>query len=30
MRLIITNPYPLDNIPKVMRGDFINVSLNWT
>ena len=28
MRLIITNPYPLDNIPKVIRGDYINVSLN--
>lgn len=28
MKLIITNPYPLDNIPKVMRGDYINLSLN--
>jgi phospholipid/cholesterol/gamma-HCH transport system substrate-binding protein len=28
MRLIITNPYPLDNIPKVIRGDYINLSLN--
>ena len=28
MRLIITNPYPLDNIPKVMRGDYMNLSLN--
>ena len=28
MRLIITNPYPLDNIPKVMRGDYLNLSLN--
>jgi len=27
MKLIITNPYPLDNIPKAMRGDFINLSL---
>jgi phospholipid/cholesterol/gamma-HCH transport system substrate-binding protein len=27
MRLIITNPYPLDNIPKVIRGDYINLSL---
>ncbi len=28
MRMIITNPYPLDNIPKVIRGDYINISLN--
>lgn len=28
MRLIITNPYPLDNIPKVIRGDYMNLSLN--
>ena len=28
MRLIVTNPYPLDNIPKVIRGDFMNLSLN--
>ena len=28
MRLIVTNPYPLDNIPKVIRGDYINLSLN--
>ena len=28
MRLIITNPYPLDNIPKVIRGDYLNLSLN--
>ena len=28
LKLIVTNPYPLDNIPKVMRGDFINLSLN--
>lgn len=27
MRLIITNPYPLDNIPKVIRGDYINLTL---
>lgn len=27
MRLIITNPYPLDNIPKVIRGDYMNLSL---
>ena len=27
MRLIVTNPYPLDNIPKVIRGDYINLSL---
>ena len=27
MRLIITNPYPLDNIPTVIRGDYINLSL---
>ena len=27
MKLIITNPYPLDNIPKAMRGDFINLTL---
>jgi len=27
MKLIVTNPYPLDNIPKVMRGDYINLSL---
>ena len=28
LRLIVTNPYPLDNVPKVMRGDYINLSLN--
>jgi len=28
LRLIVTNPYPLDNIPKVIRGDYINLSLN--
>ena len=28
LRLILTNPYPLDNIPKVIRGDYINLSLN--
>ena len=28
MRLIVTNPYPLDNVPKVIRGDYINLSLN--
>lgn len=28
LRLIVTNPYPLDNIPKVMRGDYLNLSLN--
>lgn len=28
MRMLVTNPYPLDNIPKVIRGDYINVSLN--
>jgi phospholipid/cholesterol/gamma-HCH transport system substrate-binding protein len=28
LRMIVTNPYPLDNIPKVMRGDFLNLSLN--
>jgi len=27
MKLIITNPYPLDNIPKAIRGDYINLSL---
>jgi len=27
MKLIVTNPYPLDNIPKAMRGDFINLTL---
>jgi phospholipid/cholesterol/gamma-HCH transport system substrate-binding protein len=27
LRLIVTNPYPLDNIPKAMRGDFINLTL---
>ena len=27
MKLIVTNPYPLDNIPKAMRGDYINLSL---
>jgi len=27
MKLIVTNPYPLDNIPTVMRGDYINLSL---
>jgi len=28
LRMAITNPYPLDNIPKVIRGDYINLSLN--
>ena len=28
LRLIVTNPYPLDNIPKVIRGDYLNLSLN--
>jgi len=28
LRLIVTNPDPLDNIPKVIRGDYINLSLN--
>ncbi|MEI6253373.1 MAG: MCE family protein [Mycobacteriaceae bacterium] len=28
MRLIVTNPYPLDGISKVIRGDYINLSLN--
>ena len=27
MKLIVTNPYPLDGIPKAMRGDYINLSL---
>jgi len=27
MKLIITNPYPLDGIPKAIRGDYINLSL---
>ena len=27
MKLIITNPYPLDNIPIAIRGDYINLSL---
>lgn len=28
MRMAVTNPYPLDNIPKVIRGDYLNLSLN--
>lgn len=28
LRLMITNPYPIDNVPKVIRGDYINLSLN--
>ncbi len=28
LRLMITNPYPIDNVPKVIRGDYINMSLN--
>lgn len=28
LRLMITDPYPLDNVPKVIRGDYINLSLN--
>lgn len=28
MRLIVTAPYPLDGIPKAIRGDYINLSLN--
>jgi len=27
MKLIVTNPYPLDGIPPAMRGDYINLSL---
>lgn len=29
MRLIVTQPYPLDNIPKVIRGDYINTSATF-
>ncbi len=28
LRMMVTNPYPLDNVPKVLRGDYINLSLN--
>ena len=28
LRLMVTNPYPIDNVPKVIRGDYINLSLN--
>lgn len=28
LRLMVTDPYPLDNVPKVIRGDYINLSLN--
>jgi phospholipid/cholesterol/gamma-HCH transport system substrate-binding protein len=27
LRLMITNPYPIDNVPKVIRGDYMNLSL---
>ena len=27
LRLAVTNPYPIDNIPKVVRGDYMNLSL---
>ena len=27
LRLAITNPYPIDNVPKVIRGDYMNLSL---
>ncbi len=27
LRMAITNPYPLDNIPTVVRGDYMNLSL---
>ncbi len=27
LRLIVTNPYPIDNVPKVIRGDYMNLSL---
>jgi phospholipid/cholesterol/gamma-HCH transport system substrate-binding protein len=28
-RLVITAPYPVDNIPKVIRGDYINTSATF-
>src|SRR5271157_1252752 len=27
LRFLLTNPYAIDNVPKVIRGDYINVSL---
>lgn len=27
LRLAVTNPYPIDNVPKVVRGDYMNLSL---
>ncbi|MGI9125725.1 MAG: MCE family protein [Mycobacterium sp.] len=27
LRLLVTNPYPIDNVPKVIRGDYMNLSL---
>jgi phospholipid/cholesterol/gamma-HCH transport system substrate-binding protein len=29
LRLLITAPYPIDNIPKVIRGDYINTSATF-
>jgi phospholipid/cholesterol/gamma-HCH transport system substrate-binding protein len=29
LKLVITAPYPIDNIPKVIRGDYINTSATF-
>ena len=28
LKLMLTAPFPIDNIPKVVRGDYLNVSVN--
>ncbi|MDH6243458.1 virulence factor Mce family protein [Mycobacterium sp. OTB74] len=28
MRLLLTLPFPIDNIPKIIRGDYMNISLH--
>ena len=28
LKILLTAPFPIDNVPKVVRGDYINVSLN--
>lgn len=29
LRLVVTSPYPMDNVPKVIRGDYINTSATF-
>lgn len=28
LHLMLTNPFPIDNVPKIVRGDYINVSID--